>query len=118
MTGSSWSGGTEPVDHLGRPDISQGPGGADIKRFIRLLDEHPNIWTKFSGAERLSPRGPPFGDFVAVVLPVLERFPDRVLWGTDWPHPNMEHRVPDDGELVDVIPRIAPPPPSFKPSFW
>jgi len=98
------------VDHLGRPDIAQGPEGRDIARFKRLLDEHPNIWTKVSGAERLSVSGPPFDDFVEVIRPVVERFPDRVLWGTDWPHPNMEHRVPDDGTLVDVIPRIAPTP--------
>ena len=52
--------------------------------------------------------GPPFDDFVEVIRPVVERYPDRVLWGTDWPHPNMEHRIPDDGTLVDVIPRIAP----------
>jgi 2-pyrone-4,6-dicarboxylate lactonase len=96
------------VDHLGRPDIAQGPDGADITRFKRLLDEHPTIWTKVSGAERLSPMGPPFDDFVEVIRPVVERYPDRVLWGTDWPHPNMEHRIPDDGSLVDVIPRIAP----------
>jgi 2-pyrone-4,6-dicarboxylate lactonase len=95
------------VDHLGRPDIAQGPGGADITAFTRLLDDYPNIWTKVSGAERLSPQGPPFDDFVAVVRPLVERYPDRVLWGTDWPHPNMEHRIPDDGTLVDVIPRIA-----------
>lgn len=98
------------VDHLGRPDIAQGPGGADITRFVQLLDDHPNLWTKVSGAERLSPQGPPFDDFVAVIRPVVERFPDRVLWGSDWPHPNMEHRIPDDGTLVDVIPRIAPTP--------
>lgn len=98
------------VDHLGRPDIAQGPEGRDIARFKRLLDVHPNIWTKVSGAERLSVSGPPFDDFVEVIRPVVERFPDRVLWGTDWPHPNMEHRVPDDGTLVDVIPRIAPTP--------
>ena len=96
------------VDHLGRPDIAQGPGGADITRFVQLLDDHPHLWTTVSGAERLSPQGPPFDDFVAVIRPVVERFPDRVLWGTDWPHPNMEHRIPDDGTLVDVIPRIAP----------
>jgi 2-pyrone-4,6-dicarboxylate lactonase len=95
------------VDHLARPDISQGPDGRDIKAFKRLLDDHPNIWTKVSGAERLSPQGPPFDDFVTVVRPVVERYPDRVLWGSDWPHPNMEHRIPDDGQLVDVIPRIA-----------
>ena len=96
------------VDHLGRPDIAQGPDGAQIARFVRLLDEHPTIWTKVSGAERLSPQGPPFDDFVAVIRPVVERFPDRVLWGTDWPHPNMQHAIPDDGHLVDMIPRIAP----------
>ncbi|MCR5872470.1 MULTISPECIES: amidohydrolase [unclassified Sphingomonas] len=96
------------VDHLGRPDIAQGPDGADITAFKQLLDTHPNIWTKVSGAERLSIQGPPFDDFVEVIRPVVERYPDRVLWGTDWPHPNMEHRIPDDGQLVDVLPRIAP----------
>ena len=96
------------VDHLGRPDIAQGPDGADITAFKQLLDTHPNIWTKVSGAERLSVQGPPFDDFVEVIRPVVERYPDRVLWGTDWPHPNMEHRIPDDGQLVDVLPRIAP----------
>lgn len=96
------------VDHLGRPNIAQGPDGQDITAFKKLLDEHPNIWTKVSGAERLSPQGPPFDDFVEVIRPVVERYPDRILWGTDWPHPNMEHRIPDDGTLVDVIPRIAP----------
>jgi 2-pyrone-4,6-dicarboxylate lactonase len=96
------------VDHMGRPDIAQGPDGADIAAFKHLLDTHPNIWTKVSGAERLSVQGPPFDDFVAVVRPIVERYADRVLWGTDWPHPNMEHRIPDDGTLVDVLPRIAP----------
>jgi 2-pyrone-4,6-dicarboxylate lactonase len=98
------------VDHLGRPDIAQGPDGADITAFKRLLDDHPNIWTKVSGAERLSVDGPPFDDFVPVIRPVVERYPDRVLWGTDWPHPNMEHRIPDDGGLVDLLPRLATTP--------
>lgn len=96
------------VDHLGRPDIAQGPDGTDIRAFRQLMDTHPNIWTKVSGAERLSVQGPPFDDFVAVIRPIVERFQDRILWGTDWPHPNMEHRIPDDGELVDVLPRLAP----------
>jgi 2-pyrone-4,6-dicarboxylate lactonase len=98
------------VDHLGRPDIAQGPNGADIMAFRALLDGHPNIWTKVSGAERLSPQGPSFDDFVEVIRPIVAAYPDRVLWGTDWPHPNMEHRIPDDGQLVDVLPRIAPTP--------
>ena len=96
------------VDHLGRPDVAQGPEGTDIRTFKHLLDAHPNIWTKVSGAERLSVQGPPFDDFVEAIRPVVERYPDRVLWGTDWPHPNMEHRIPNDGQLVDILPRLAP----------
>lgn len=96
------------VDHLGRPDIAQGPGGDDIRAFRRLMDEQPNIWAKVSGAERLSLMGPPFDDFVDVIRPIVEDYSDRVLWGTDWPHPNMEHRIPDEGPLVDLVPRLAP----------
>lgn len=96
------------IDHLGRPDIAQGPEGRDITAFRNLLESHPNIWTKVSGAERLSVEGPPYDDFVAVVGPVVEAYPDRVLWGTDWPHPNMQDNIPDDGKLVEIIPRLAP----------
>jgi 2-pyrone-4,6-dicarboxylate lactonase len=95
------------VDHLGRPDISQGPDGADLQAFRRLMDDHSNIWTKVSGAERLSKMGPPYDDFAAAVRPVVEAYPDRVLWGTDWPHPNMEANIPNDGALVDLLPRLA-----------
>lgn len=99
---------TVVIDHLGRPDLTAGPDGADLQRFKALLDRHLHLWVKVSGAERLSPEGPPFDDFVAAVRPVVERYPDRILWGTDWPHPNMEHRIPDDGQLVDILPRLAP----------
>lgn len=47
-------------------------------------------------------------DFAAAVAPLVEDYPDRCIWGTDWPHPNMQDEVPDDGHLVDMIPRIAP----------
>ena len=90
------------VDHLGRPDMPRDRGGADIKAFNLLLNSHSNIWTKVSGAERLSPMGPPYDDFVEVILPVVGHFFDHVfLGGGDWSHPNMEHRIPDDGALVD-----------------
>ncbi|MHA6720790.1 amidohydrolase family protein [Sphingomonas sp. RS6] len=96
------------IDHMGRPDVNQGPDGADMTAFRALLDSRPDIWTKVTCADRLDPAGPPYADFVRAVRPLVEDYPDRVLWGTDWPHPNMESVLPDDGALVDVIPRIAP----------
>ncbi|MDX3901565.1 MAG: amidohydrolase family protein [Sphingobium sp.] len=95
------------IDHMGRPDIAQGPNGADMQAFRALLDSREDIWTKVTCPDRLDPAGPPYDDFVAAVRPLVEAYPDRVLWGTDWPHPNMETRIPDDGGLVDIIPRIA-----------
>lgn len=96
------------IDHMGRPDVTQGPDGADMTAFRRLLDSRDDIWTKVTCADRLDAAGPPYADFVAAVRPLVEAYPDRVLWGTDWPHPNMEKVLPDDGHLVDTIPQIAP----------
>jgi 2-pyrone-4,6-dicarboxylate lactonase len=99
------------VDHMGRPDVTQPVDGPEFGRFIRLMDEHENVWTKVSCPERLSMVGPPdYDDVVPFARTLVERFPDRVLWGTDWPHPNMTTHAPDDGALVDVIPRIATTP--------
>lgn len=99
------------IDHMGRPDVTQPVDGPEFGRFIRLMDEHENVWTKVSCPERLSMVGPPdYDDVVPFARTLVERFPDRVLWGTDWPHPNMTTHAPDDGALVDVIPRIATTP--------
>ncbi len=96
------------VDHMGRPDVTKGLDHPDFQRYINLLAENGNIWTKVSCPERLTAAGPDYGDVVPFARTLVERFPDRVLWGTDWPHPNMKSHMPDDGMLVDVIPRIAP----------
>lgn len=95
------------VDHLGRPDVTKGTDHADFQRFIRLMDENENVWVKVTCPERLTKAGPPYDDVVPYYQAVIDRFEDRVLWGTDWPHPNMKSHMPDDGELVDYIPRIA-----------
>ena len=97
------------VDHMGRPDVTRPVEGESFQRFARLLEEHRNFWTKVSCPERLSMSGPPdYADVVPFARHLVERFPDRVLWGTDWPHPNMKSHMPDDGRLVDFLPRTAP----------
>ena len=102
---------TVVVDHMGRPDVTKPVDGPEFELFVRLLREHPNIWSKVSCPERLSKSGPPnYADVVPFARRLVETFPDRVLWGTDWPHPNMKSHMPDDGKLVDYIPRIAATP--------
>ncbi|KHQ50986.1 amidohydrolase family protein [Mameliella alba] len=95
------------VDHMGRPDVTEGVEGVGFRAFMEFLAEDTRYWVKVSCPERLTVAGPPYDDVVPFARALVERFPDRVLWGTDWPHPNMKSHVPDDGALVDVIPRIA-----------
>jgi 2-pyrone-4,6-dicarboxylate lactonase len=101
---------TVVIDHMGRPDVDLGVEHPQWQRFIALMDEHPNLWVKVSGPERLSKIGPPYDDVVPFGRALVERYFDRVLWGTDWPHPNMTTHMPDDGKLVDFVPRIATTP--------
>ena len=95
------------VDHMGRPDVAQGADGADMTAFRTLLDSRDDIWFKATCPDRLDAAGPPWDDFANAVAPLVEDYPNRCLWGTDWPHPNMQHAIPDDGQLVNMIPRIA-----------
>jgi 2-pyrone-4,6-dicarboxylate lactonase len=95
------------IDHLGRPDVRLGTEHPRWLRFLKMLDEHPNMWVKVAGPERNSFAGPPYDDVVPFARQIVERYPDRVLWGSDWPHPNMTTHMPDDGKLVDHIPRVA-----------
>ncbi|MGO9774941.1 MAG: amidohydrolase family protein [Roseiarcus sp.] len=97
------------VDHMGRPDLAKGVDHPDFRRFVELMAANPRIWSKVTCPERLSISGPPdYDDFVPFAREIVGSFPDRVLWGTDWPHPNMTTHMPDDGALVNMIPRIAP----------
>jgi len=106
---------TVVIDHLGRPDVTKSIDGSEFGLFLDLMRRHANIWTKVSCPERLSVVGPPaldgqrnaYRDVVPFARRVVESFPDRVLWGTDWPHPNLKDHMPDDGLLVDFIPHIA-----------
>jgi 2-pyrone-4,6-dicarboxylate lactonase len=109
---------TVVVDHMGRPDVAKPIDGPEFALFIKLMSEHPNVWSKVSCPERLSVSGPlalngearPYRDVVPFARRIVETFADRVLWGTDWPHPNLKVHMPDDGILVDFIPQIATTP--------
>lgn len=96
------------VDHMGRPDVTQGPDGRDMRALRRLLDSRPDINFKPTCPDRLDPTGDPWNAFAEAVRPLVEDYPDRCIWGTDWPHPNQQDVRPDDGHIVDMIPRIAP----------
>ena len=106
---------TVVVDHMGRPDVRKPVDGEEFSLFMELMQKHPNIWTKVTCPERLSVTGPsaldgesnPYVDVIPFAKHLVEAFPDRVLWGTDWPHPNLKDHMPDDGLLVDFIPHIA-----------
>ncbi len=106
------------VDHMGRPDVSKAVDGPEFQLFLRFMRENPNVWSKVSCPERLSVTGPnavngeraAYRDVIPFAREVISQFPDRVLWGTDWPHPNLKGHMPDDGLLVDFIPWIATTP--------
>jgi 2-pyrone-4,6-dicarboxylate lactonase len=95
------------IDHMGRVKTADGTGQPAFQALLRLL-ELERCWVKVSGAERISSDGPPFRDAVAFARALIERAPDRVLWGTDWPHPNVGRHRPDEADLVDLLPLFAP----------
>ena len=99
---------TVVVDHMGTPNVKKGVDDPENRRFHRLMEQHRNFWVKATCPERMTLTGPPYDDVVPFARSLVEKFPDRVIWGTDWPHPNMKKEAPDDGVLVDFIPRIAP----------
>jgi 2-pyrone-4,6-dicarboxylate lactonase len=102
------------VDHMGRPDVTAPVDGPEFDRFLRFVDRG-DVWVKVSCPERLSVTGPralhgeqcAYIDVVPYARRVIEEFPEAVLWGTDWPHPNLTDHMPDDGLLVDYLPQIA-----------
>lgn len=98
---------TVVIDHMGRPDVAKGVDSQEFGKFISLMERNPDIWCKVSCPERLTQTPPDYSDVVPFAKTLVDLFPNRVLWGTDWPHPNMKSHTPDDGHLVDVIPQIA-----------
>ena len=96
------------IDHMGRVDAALGMEQPPFRILQEMLDGDERAWVKVSGAERVAETGRPhYLDVVPFARALIETAPDRVLWGTDWPHPNVRH-VPDDGDLVDLLAEFAP----------
>ena len=93
------------VDHMGRVPVRDGLDQTPFRLLLELL-KRPNWWVKVSGAERISDTGPLFADAIPFAQRLIAAAPDRVLWGTDWPHPNVRWE-PDEADLVDLLPSFA-----------
>jgi predicted TIM-barrel fold metal-dependent hydrolase len=96
------------IDHMARVPTKDGLEQAPFKTLLSLQRRNRGCWVKISGAERISSAGPPFTDAVPFARALVENAPERILWGTDWPHPNIARHMPNDGDLVDLIPQLMP----------
>jgi 2-pyrone-4,6-dicarboxylate lactonase len=96
------------IDHIGRIDASLGLNQPYFNDLLKLMDDK-KVWVKVSGCDRISKLGPPYADAIPFAKKLVAEFGDRVVWGTDWPHPNHTHK-PDDGQLIDILAEIAPSP--------
>jgi 2-pyrone-4,6-dicarboxylate lactonase len=97
------------IDHMGVVDASQGLDQPGFVALLGLLATDDKCWVKITGPERISATGAPFRDAVPFAQKLIATAPDRVIWGTDWPHPNVRV-MPNDGDLVDLVPLYAPDP--------
>ena len=97
------------LDHMGVVDASLGIEQPGFVALMDLVRDDEKCWVKVTCPERISRAGPPFHDVAPFGRALVELAPDRVLWGTDWPHPNVPV-MPDDGDLVDLVPLYAPDP--------
>ncbi|WP_315832259.1 amidohydrolase family protein [Bradyrhizobium prioriisuperbiae] len=95
------------IDHMARPPLSAGPDGSAM-RTLRALVDGGKVWVKLSGGDRLSAAGAPYRDAKPIAASLARHAPERMLWGTDWPHVNLQGSMPDDGDLVDFIGDIVP----------
>jgi len=91
------------IDHMGRVQAERGLDQEPFQMLLKLMQENPLAWTKICGAERVSAGKRPFTDAVPFAKSLIETAPERLLWGTDWPHPNITQDMPNDGELVDLF---------------
>ncbi len=96
------------IDHMGRVEAGDGLEQPAFRQLLDLMNSD-KAWVKICGGERISAGGPPFADAIPFAQALIAAAPNRVLWGTDFPHPNVRH-MPNDGQLVDLFALYAPDP--------
>ena len=94
-------------DHMGLFPADMPLTHPDFQMLSRLL-ERGDVWVKLSGAERISRSGAPYRDAITVARALIDAAPERVVWGTDWPHTNVKPAIPNDGDLMDLLAEFAP----------
>ena len=98
------------IDHYARVNFEDGENQPAFQRLVDLLRDNAHIWAKISCIERCSSIGPPYADAPLFAQALVAAAPDRILWGTDWPH-SQRYSIGeqcDTGELVDTIPQLVP----------
>ncbi len=95
------------IDHMGRPDLSQGAADPGLKKLIELL-KRGNFWVMLSLSEKTSKQGFPWNDVVPLAQSLIAAAPDRCVWGSDWPHPVSVKQPPNEGDLMELLYRFAP----------
>jgi predicted TIM-barrel fold metal-dependent hydrolase len=96
------------IDHMGRVKAGDGLDQKPFQSLLALYRGNPLAWIKISGAERVSAGKRPFRDAVPFAQALIGIDAGRLLWGTDWPHPNITRDMPNDGELVDLLGEMCP----------
>ena len=90
------------IDHMGRVDMNKGLHSEAFQALLQLRDR-PQAWVKVSGVDRMAGGVAPYTAGYAFMKAIIDAMPDRTLWGTDWPHPNVAGEVPDDGQLLNIF---------------
>jgi predicted TIM-barrel fold metal-dependent hydrolase len=90
------------IDHMGRTEARNGTGTEGFQALLRLLGEG-KCWVKLSGAHRLSDDWPDYAPARPFLEALVKANPDRLVWGSDWPHPRIETEMPDAGHLLDLF---------------
>jgi hypothetical protein len=95
------------IDHFGRIPAAEGVDSPRFQALLRLL-RREHCWAKLMGPYFVSSAFPRYPDLVPLVRAMVQASPERIVWGTDWPHPSAREKMPNDGDLADMLAEWVP----------